>query len=74
MELRESAADAFAKSRERYGVLLSTQEIALQYDRYNTSETASAEVQQLLGRVLDTTAVRLTEIAGGHEMQRLICT
>jgi DNA/RNA-binding domain of Phe-tRNA-synthetase-like protein len=27
-----------------------------------------------LGRVLDTTAARLNEIAGGHEVQRLICT
>lgn len=53
LELRQLAVDAFANSRKRYGVLLSTQEIALQYDRYNASETASAEVQQLLGRVLD---------------------
>ena len=53
MELRQLAADAFSKSRERYGVLLSSEEIALQYDRYNASETASADVQQLLGRMLD---------------------
>jgi hypothetical protein len=53
LELRQLAVDAFAKSRQRYGVLLSTQEIALQYDRYNASENATPEVQQLLGRVLD---------------------
>jgi CheY-like chemotaxis protein len=53
LELRQLAATAFAKSRQRYGVLLSTQEIALQYDRYNVSETASAEVQALLGQILD---------------------
>lgn len=27
-----------------------------------------------LGRVLDTTAARIAEIAGGHEVERLICT
>jgi CheY-like chemotaxis protein len=53
MELRQLAADAFAKSRERYGVLLTGEEIALQYDRYNASETATANVQELLGRILD---------------------
>ena len=45
LELRKLAADSFATSRERFGVLLTAEEIALQYDRYNASETATAEVQ-----------------------------
>ena len=53
LELRQLAADSFAKSRERFGVLLTAAEIAQQYDRYNASETASAETQQVLGQVLD---------------------
>lgn len=53
LELRKLATEAFAKSRERFGVLLATAEIALQYDRYNASETASPETQQVLGTILD---------------------
>lgn len=53
LELRKLAAKAFAASRERYGVLLTAEEMALQYDRYNASETATAEVQEVLGRILD---------------------
>jgi hypothetical protein len=54
MELRQLAAQSFVTNRAKFGVLLSTEEIALQYDRYNASETASAETQQVLGQVLDT--------------------
>lgn len=53
LELRQLAAESFATSRERYGVLLTAAEIAQQYDRYNASETASADSQQVLGQVLD---------------------
>lgn len=53
LELRKIAVESFAKNREQFGVLLSAAEIALQYDRYNASETASAETQQVLGAVLD---------------------
>lgn len=54
MELRKLAAESFATNRAKFGVLLSTEEIALQYDRYNASETATAETQQVLGQLLDT--------------------
>jgi hypothetical protein len=54
MELRQLAADSFARSRSRFGVLLTAGEIAQQYDRYNASETASVDTQQVLGEVLDT--------------------
>jgi CheY-like chemotaxis protein len=53
IELRRLAVDSFAKSRDSFGVLLTTAEIALQYDRYNVSETASADTQQVLGQVLN---------------------
>lgn len=51
---RRQAAAAFAQSVERFGVLLSPQAIATQYDRYNASEQAEAETQQVLGSLLDT--------------------
>jgi hypothetical protein len=54
MELRKLAAESFATNRAKFGVLLATEEIALQYDRYNASETATADVQELLGGLLDT--------------------
>ena len=41
LELRQLAAESFATSRQRFGVLLTAAEIALQYDRYNASETAT---------------------------------
>jgi hypothetical protein len=51
--VRRQAADALAVSVERAGKLLTTQEIRRQYDRYNASETADAETQAVLSRVLD---------------------
>ncbi|MDZ4657722.1 MAG: hypothetical protein SH868_09125 [Bythopirellula sp.] len=53
MKLRQLAADSFARSRARFGVLLTAAEIAQQYDRYNASETADADSQKILGEVLD---------------------
>ncbi len=53
MPLRQLAADSFARSRSRFGVLLTAAEIAQQYDRYNASETADADTQRVLGEVLD---------------------
>lgn len=50
---RRAAADAFAASVRRHGVLLTSDEILRQYDRYNASETADSETQAVLGSVLD---------------------
>jgi hypothetical protein len=50
---RAIAAKAFAESVARHGILLTTQEIQLQYDRYNASESADADTQQLLNGILD---------------------
>ncbi len=53
IETRRAAADAFATSVQRFGKLLSSEEILRQYDRYNASETADQATQEVLGSVLD---------------------
>lgn len=50
---REIAAQAFAESVHRHGILLTTTQIELQYDRYNASKTADEPTQKLLGGILD---------------------
>ncbi len=54
LELRRQAAQAFAKSVDRFGCLLTADQIAAQYDRYNASETADTDTQQVLSVLLDT--------------------
>jgi len=51
---RQAAAAAFAAAVKHRGLLLTTDEIHLQYDRYNQSETLPAETQQILASILDT--------------------
>lgn len=51
---RQAAAKAFATAVARRGVLLTTGEIGIQYDRYNASETLDPDSQQVLASVLDT--------------------
>lgn len=53
IEARRQASDALAKSVERFGKLLTSAEILRQFGRYNASETADADTQQVLGQVLD---------------------
>ena len=53
IETREAAVAAFATSVQRFGKLLSNDQLQRQYDRYNASESADAETQAVLGRVLD---------------------
>ena len=50
---RQHAAGAFKQAVNRTGVLLSKDEILLQYDRYNASEKLPKETQQVLGSILD---------------------
>lgn len=54
IEDRLAAAEAFAKSVDQHGVLLTSDQIRLQYDRYNASETAPEATQKVLGSLLDT--------------------
>lgn len=58
LEARQAVADAFEAAVDRAGTMLTTNEIELQYDRYNASESQSAETQALLGRVLDVIETR----------------
>lgn len=50
---RQKAFDAFKKSVAEKGLLLTTDQILLQYDRYNASKKLDKQIQQLLGSILD---------------------
>jgi hypothetical protein len=50
---RQAAAAALAASVQRFGTQLTSAQILRQYDRYNASETADADTQQILGQILD---------------------
>jgi hypothetical protein len=52
--LRLRAAAAFRTSVAKNGLLLTTDEILAQYERYNASAGADAETQRILGALLDT--------------------
>lgn len=51
---RQAAAAAFRAAVARRGIMLTSDEILLQYDRYNQSETLDAETQAVLASLLDT--------------------
>jgi hypothetical protein len=53
LELRVAAVRAFRQSTERRGILLTTEQILRQYDRYNQSGSSDAGTQQVLGLILD---------------------
>ncbi|QDT76310.1 HEAT repeat domain-containing protein [Lacipirellula limnantheis] len=53
IETRQAAAEALAASVAKFGVQLKRDQVVLQYDRYNASETADPATQQVLARVLD---------------------
>jgi hypothetical protein len=53
VEHRASAAEAFRQNVATHGLLLTSQEIVRQYDRYNASQTADADTQRILGALLD---------------------
>ncbi len=61
MEQRAVATKCFANSVQRFGTLLTTDQIRQQYDRYNASESATAEVQKLMGQLLDAIEKRSKE-------------
>jgi hypothetical protein len=58
LDLRQAAASAFCESVIRFGTLLTTGEIARQYERYNASETLDRPTQELLGAILDAIEAR----------------
>jgi CheY-like chemotaxis protein len=51
--VRRDAAKAFHASVQARGVLLTSDEILAQYDRYNASASADVETQEILGSILD---------------------
>ena len=53
LPVRQAAAAAFTRSVPRFGVQLTTDEIAAQYARYNQSRDLDAETQRVLATVLD---------------------
>lgn len=53
IERRRAAAKAFRQNTERFGILLTTEEIRRQYQRYNESKGQDADTQKLLGLILD---------------------
>jgi hypothetical protein len=57
-EMRQAAAQAFAESVARFGTLLTTGEINLQYTRYNQSERQDAQTQAVLASILDAMEAR----------------
>jgi hypothetical protein len=50
---RRAAANAFANSVARFGILLTTTEMLAQYDRYNASESKDQQTQESLASILD---------------------
>jgi CheY-like chemotaxis protein len=54
IEVRQAAAAGFRRGYERFGILLTRQEVLRQYDRYNSSELADKATQDVLGSILDT--------------------
>lgn len=52
--VRKAALIGFQQSVEKYGVLLTIDQIKSQYDRYNESSQQDPETQQILGQILDT--------------------
>jgi HEAT repeat protein len=53
LPVRQAALAAFRCSTEKYGILLTTDGIRQQYDRYNQSKELDAENQQIFGQILD---------------------
>jgi hypothetical protein len=53
IDARRAAATAFAANVKRFGLQLTRAQALTQYDRYNASETADADTQQVLGQILD---------------------
>ncbi len=53
IELRLAATRAFREATEQKGILLTSEQMLQQYDRYNQSENQDPGTQQVLGLILD---------------------
>lgn len=63
LEDRRIAANAFAQSVKRAGVMLVSDEIKLQYDRYNASENEPKSTQEILATILDAIESRQDQVS-----------
>ncbi|MBL9122749.1 MAG: hypothetical protein JNG90_03895 [Planctomycetaceae bacterium] len=68
LEPRQAAAEAFAESVARFGILLTTSEMRRQYERYNASEFKDQATQELLAGVLDTLERGRAPLAGRERL------
>ncbi|MHB1033931.1 MAG: HEAT repeat domain-containing protein [Pirellulales bacterium] len=59
LPIRRAAASAFFGTVRRNGILLTSKEVLLQYDRYNQSETQDKATQDLLAAILDCLEARM---------------
>jgi len=66
IEPRRAAADAFSENVRQGGILLTSDEILRQYDRYNASEEQDPATQAVLASILDTLE-RKQQSTGGAE-------
>jgi len=53
LAVRQAAARAFRQNTQQHGILLTTEEIRRQYERYNQSEKMDAPTQHVLTLILD---------------------
>ena len=53
LEVRKAAAEAFWKNTAEHGILLTTKQIRVQYDRYNQSRHRDSSTQQILASILN---------------------
>lgn len=53
LEVRQAALAAFRQAVQKYGVMLTSQEILRQYTHYNESTALDAPTRQVLGLILD---------------------
>lgn len=63
---RDAALAAFADAVKRRGILLTQDQIVLQYDRYNQSRTLDAETQRIRSAILDVLESRIATTTAAH--------
>ena len=53
LEVRKAAAEAFWKNTAEHGILLTSKQLRVQYDRYNQSRHRDSSTQQILASILN---------------------
>ncbi len=65
---RQQALSALGGSLDRFGVLLSPEQLLRQYERYNASETADSQTQRVLSTILDLFEARASAVAANADL------